>query len=85
MEWVALEFVLVWVFLLFVVGRAILEFKLVLVAPPVELRVDGAHVEWPQRQQLDIDQFGFIDLTWRLWLDWPCCLRRPLGQLRPAC
>jgi hypothetical protein len=82
MEWVALEFVLVWLFVVFVVGRAILEFALVLVAPTVKRCFDGPHIEWPQRHE-HIHQLGFI--ARRVWLDRARRIRRPLGHLRLAC
>jgi hypothetical protein len=82
MEWVALEFVLVRLFVVFVVGRAILEFALVLVAPTVKLCFDGPHIEWPQRHE-HIHQLGFI--ARRVWLDRARRIRRPLGHLRLAC
>jgi hypothetical protein len=82
----ALELVLVFVFIVFVLGRAIFEHGLVLFAPRPDGRLDRSCCE-PQRDQhqLDIDEFVLLDIARRLRVDRSRDVRRPFGHLSPAC
>ena len=86
-ERVALEFLLFLpLFLLFVIGRAVFEHALVLVAPPIKLPFDGPHVDRAQRHE-HIHKLGLIHLARGMWRYRARRIRRrwAFGDLSPAC
>jgi len=67
-ERLALEFLLVFIFIVFVIGRPIFKHALLLFAPPDELSLDCTYVHRTERHG-HVHKLGFIELARRFWLD----------------